>query len=135
MIVIACVDNKMGMLFNHCRQSQDRVLRSHILEVTKETRLWMNGYSAKQFKEGLPSHVTVAEDFLSQAAPGEFCFAENTELLPWERQTEGIILYRWNRDYPADTVFPLDLSQFTLQSTQEFPGSSHKTITEEVYTR
>ena len=135
MIVIACVDKKGGMLFNRRRQSQDRVLRSRILDRTKGTMLWMNGYSSRQFKEGLPSHVSVAEDFLVQAGLGEFCFVEDADLPPYEGQIEGIILYHWNRDYPGDTFFPLDLSPFTLQSTREFPGSSHETITEEVYTR
>ena len=30
MIVIACLDDNGGMMFNHRRQSQDRVLRAHI---------------------------------------------------------------------------------------------------------
>ena len=49
MIIIASVDDNMGMMFNHRRQSQDRVLREHILEATKDGKLWMNHYSAKQF--------------------------------------------------------------------------------------
>ena len=30
MIVIACLDDNGGMMFNHRRQSQDRMLRAHI---------------------------------------------------------------------------------------------------------
>ena len=32
MIVIACVDDRMGMLFNRRRQSQDAALRQRLLE-------------------------------------------------------------------------------------------------------
>ena len=35
MIWIAIVDNSMGMLFNHRRQSRDRVLVQRILEITR----------------------------------------------------------------------------------------------------
>ena len=34
MKIIVCVDNQNGMMFNHRRQSQDRVLRKRILELT-----------------------------------------------------------------------------------------------------
>ena len=44
MIVIACVDDKMGMLFNHRRQSQDSVLRKRILQITAGKILWMSRY-------------------------------------------------------------------------------------------
>ena len=39
MILIVCVDNKNGMLFNRRRQSQDRMLRTRILEMTAQSRL------------------------------------------------------------------------------------------------
>ena len=135
MIIIICVDKKYGMLFNQRRQSQDRILRSRILELTNHSRLWMNAYSAKQFKDGLPSHVTVSEDYLTSAGPSEFCFVELEDLSLYENKVDGIILYHWNREYPADRYFTFDMTQFMLQTIVDFPGSSHETITEEVYTR
>lgn len=36
MIVIACLDDNGGMMFNHRRQSQDSVLRAHIAELVGE---------------------------------------------------------------------------------------------------
>ena len=39
MIIIACVGDGMGMIFNHRRQSQDYVLREHILEASKDGKL------------------------------------------------------------------------------------------------
>ena len=135
MIVITCVDKKYGMLFNQRRQSQDRILRSRILELTRHSRLWMNTYSAEQFKEGLPAHVSVLEDFLSLAGQDEYCFVERADLSIYENDIKGIILYHWNREYPADHYFTLDMSQFMLHTITDFSGSSHETITEEVHTR
>ena len=45
MIVICVIDDHGGMLFNHRRQSQDRILRARILQRTKGKKLWMNAYS------------------------------------------------------------------------------------------
>ena len=45
-------------------------------------------------------------------------------------------MFRWNRDYPADTYFDLSLeSGWTRTETSEFAGSSHETITKEIYIR
>lgn len=51
MILIVCVDDHNGMMFNHRRQSQDRILRGDILELTEGKILWMDAYSKKQFVE------------------------------------------------------------------------------------
>ena len=52
-----------------------------------------------------------------------------------EEKIDSIILYRWNRVYPADTYFDIDLSGWQLVRTGEFSGASHELITKEVYTR
>ena len=82
MIVIQCVDNRGGTLFHNRRQSQDRLLRAHILADLAGRRLWMNAYSLQQFQRSLPPDqlVCVAEDFLSRAGKGEFCFVEGLPL-------------------------------------------------------
>ena len=60
---------------------------------------------------------------------------ENTAVGPYNKWIESVILYKWNRRYPSDTKFDLDLNGWTLISTTDFPGSSHEKITEEVYIR
>ena len=50
MIWIAIVDNSMGMLFNHRRQSRDRVLVQRILEITRGHAFWMSAYTAALFE-------------------------------------------------------------------------------------
>ena len=119
MILIVCVDDNKGMMFNHRRQSQDRVLRRHILDRVGDAKLWMNGYSAKMFEKDESEQVRkcliVDEDFLKKAAKGEYCFAES--------------------DPCGKDMFPVDLSGWKLVETVEFPGSSHEKITEERYER
>lgn len=42
MEIIACVDDNMGMMFNHRRQSQDQALIEHVLEATKGNKLYLS---------------------------------------------------------------------------------------------
>jgi len=50
-------------------------------------------------------------------------------------RVEAVILYRWNRTYPADLRFDWTPSDFYLESAVEFPGNSHEKITREIYQR
>lgn len=134
MILIACVDDNLGMAFNRRRQSQDRVLRERMLERVGGAPLWMRPYSARQFGP-LPPNVRPAEDFLERAGAGEYAFTELDAPGRWVRKIEGILLYRWGRSYPADLTFDLSLEGFAFQSSLDFAGSSHPEITEEIYIR
>ena len=113
MKIIVCVDNQNGMMFNHRRQSQDRVLRKRILELTGGKKLWMNAYSQKQFLQvngnmpkeqeqsgqlGQSGQIQADEAFLEKAGPGEYCFVEDKDVVPYESRIEEVILCHWNRD-------------------------------------
>lgn len=134
MIITACIDDKGGMMFNRRRQSQDRLLRQNLLEEAAGRPVWMSAYSRKQFAPPA-ENIRAAEDFPERAGKNEFCFFEDISPGPWLEKAEGIILYRWNRTYPADRYFPLPLEGWTLARREEFPGSSHERITKEVYIR
>ena len=133
MIAAVCVDDHLGMMFNHRRQSQDREARKFLLEASKNAKLWMNTYSAKQFGE--TDGIQVSDQFLSECPEGDFCFVENESLAPYAEKIEEIILIRWNRTYPADLYFdiPLDTGKWHCTDSREFPGFSHEKITVEVY--
>jgi hypothetical protein len=131
MILIACVDDRLGMLFHNRRQSQDRILRERILTLTQNSRLWMNAYSARQFAPA--PQITIAENFLQQAEKGEFCFVENIDPALALPRLEKLILYRWNRSYPGDFFLKLPLENWRKTASSDFPGSSHEKITEEIY--
>lgn len=139
MNVIVCLDEKQGMLFHMRRQSQDRVLREHILQICEESVLWMNAYSYKLYAsmEERPVNIEVEEAFLQKAAGGEFCLVENVPLKPYESQIEMLIVFCWNKTYPADCHFNVNLDDgvWELEKETDFAGSSHPKITEKRYRR
>lgn len=135
MLVAVCVDDKGGMMFNHRRQSQDRILRADLLAMAGEKSLWLNEYSAKQFQPEDQEKLTIAEDFLSQASEGELCLVEDQPLAPWLDKLEEVVVYHWNRAYPADQHLDLALTEpdWNMVECCEFAGSSHEKITKEIY--
>lgn len=139
MILIVAVDDNNGMMFNKRRQSQDRALRDRIRQLCANSHLWVNHYTEKQFMqdENGMEHINVDDTFLNEAAPGEYCFVENVPTAPYEKWLEQIILFRWNRKYPGDFHFDIDLTNgaWRLLSAEDFPGTSHEKITMEVYGR
>ncbi len=133
MTIVACVDDDYGMLFHDRRQSKDALLRTRLLKHSEGKILRMNGYSARQFAEHSAS-ICVSEDFLQQAKAEDICFVENVDCGEQIDGCHRLILYSWNRKYPADLRFPVEkLIAFTLVSTTDFAGSSHECITERIY--
>ena len=134
-IAVLCVDDRGGRAFHGRRQSQDRVLRRELMARVGSGHIWMNAYSAGQFEPEYAGQIRVAEDCLQRAGRGEFCFVETQPLANCEDRLEQIILFRWNRLYPADTWLDLPLSRhgWHVAERWDFPGFSHKKITQEVY--
>ena len=160
MIVIVCIDDEFGMLFNKSRQSMDCILTEDILKTVGDKRLLIDKFSKTLFLrdsaqgdgtaqtdgsfsgDGMPlcesvcKNLVVSENLLSDAADGDFCFVEDKEIKPYIQKIEQLIIYKWNRSYPSD--FKLDVSLlegFHLKSTTDFKGNSHEKITKEVYVR
>ena len=135
MIVMICVDDHNGMMFNHRRQSRDSAVQERVLRCSENSRLWMNEYSSKLFSEPKPDWLSVDPAFLDRAGSGEYCFVEDQDILPYEDELESIILFQWNRSYPADFHFPADILShgWTMTESEEFEGSSHEKIIREVY--
>ena len=136
MHLIVTLDEQGGMLFNHRRQSRDRVLTADLLRTVGNARLVVSPYTAKLFADiADTSSLVVAADPLAAAGEGDFCFLEENSPGESMRKVSTLILYRWNRHYPADVFFDADLREFTLTQTEELEGFSHKIITKEVYQR
>lgn len=131
MTLVACVDDKFGLQFNHRRQSQDRVLREKLLSMV-ETKLYMSPYSGKMF--GPDEKIVAADDYLSRAGADDWAFAEDDAYASYADKIDRIVLFRWNREYPADVRFAFP-GQWHLESQQDFAGSSHDKITTEMYQR
>ena len=132
MIGIGCLDLKNGMFFNNRRQSQDKLLRKDILQMTKNSKLWMTQYTREQF-EREKNFFAITENYFDEAGDEEYCFYENIH--PVQSRMSRIIVYRWDKVYPADYRMKIRPEQFRLESTLEFQGYSHEKITKEVYVR
>lgn len=138
MIIIACIDNSNGMMFNKRRLSRDKSVITDIRTMTAGQRLMMNRYSYSLFNEySQDMPCCVSESFLDEAGEYDYCFVENRNIIPYIHKIEGIVLYRWNRDYPSDFKFELQLedSNLKLAESRDFQGFSHNRITKEVYSK
>lgn len=133
MIIIACIDENGGMMFNHRRQSQDKVLRNNILEMARNNLLWMNPYTYNQFLELNSKNIVVDNNFLDKASFDDYCFVENENISNYINEINKIVLYKWNRKYPADFYLDLDIKNWKLIEIEEFEGNSHQKITKEIY--
>ena len=135
MEVIVCVDDHNGMLFNHRRQSRDQAVIADMWKESKGQNLWISSFSSVLFTEYMET-IMVSYTPLDFAQRGDICFIENLNLMPYEQNIEKIIVYRWNRRYPADTYLDIDLKNTWKMIFQtEFAGHSHKKITKEIYIR
>ena len=134
MRVILTLDDNNGMLFNHRRQSSDVAVRRRIKEHIQEEILYLNAYSAEQFKD-TDIQLFVDEGFLHKIGKGEYCFVENEKLADVREDIDEFVIFRWNKKYPDD--FMLDVLPeecgMTCTSIDEFEGHSHEKITMEVW--
>lgn len=135
MILIACVDERNGMLFNNRRQSRDKTLTFHILEKTKNNKLWITNFSQDIFDISENPNIIIDDDFISKIDKDDYCFIENIDVNAFVDKVDKIILYNWNRHYPADKYFNIILNDWVVDSEEEFSGSSHDKITEKIYVR
>lgn len=105
-------------------------------EVKKDgrARIWMNEYSSELFRT-YSGDISVSERFLEEAGEEEYCFVENVPIQEYKDEIQTVVLYRWNRKYPADIRFAIDLSRWKMVECVEFSGHSHEKITKEVYVR
>lgn len=133
MKLIVCLDERNGMLFGGRRQSRDAAICTKILQLAGDTELWMNAYSGRLF-EGAQNTITIDTAFLEKAQENDFCFVENVDITQYLPRVQQLIIFRWNRHYPADVYFP-DIDRWNLITTEDFPGNSHEKITMEVYSR
>ena len=127
MTLYICLDDRNGLKFNKRRQSRDAALLKDIRSQIAGNLL-IEPFSEKLIQEAEIPYVLppeTAEDYFSEDIPSE-------ELL---NRTERLVIYRWNRHYPADVRWNPDLSSlgFSLVEATEFPGTSHEKITREVY--
>lgn len=134
MNLIICLDTGLGYSFFGRRQSMDRVLRGRALELTAGEPLYMDSYSAAQFRD-CAERVRVVSDPIREVPEGGWYFLELGDpeaLLP---HVDRLAVFFWNREYPSDKRFALlELREKSALCHREFfPGHSHERIDLEVY--
>lgn len=78
MIVIVCLDDKGGMMFNHRRQSRDKSLCAQILRLTKHSILHMKASGRDRKFRSLPSSFCFADQVRSRYRKVIACARETT---------------------------------------------------------
>ena len=134
MKIFVCLDDKGGMMFNNRRQSRDRVLMADMKTSIEDSPLLVSPCSEKLVREHA-IHCTVYNNPLACAGENDFCFIEDIDASDYVYSIDTVIIYKWNKRYPADVFFNLDMSEFKLVSVYDFEGYSHEKITKEVYKR
>lgn len=131
MTLFLTVDNDYGVAFNHRRQSRDSAVVKDIASYLVGNII-MTAYSAKLF--GDMQQVVVTDDIFKSPTDA-YVFCECIDVSDCFYLFDKIVLYKWNRDYPHDTVLSKAPQEcgFALGSTSEFVGTSHDTITKEVW--
>ncbi len=127
MRVFMCLDQKDGLLFNDRRQSRDREVVADIEKTIGHEEIGMSEYSAKLF-EG-HDNIVVTNDL--KDCRNVFLEKDDLDLLDFDE----LIIYRWDKVYPADARLTFDYKSMTLKDVSVITGYSHDKIIKEVYVR
>lgn len=130
MKLIAVIEDRNGMLFNHRRVSSDRILIDKIRKILQGHTLLIHPFSEQLFPD-----AKVDDHFLEIAGKDDFCFIEDCSAKAYEERVSDVYLFHWNRRYPADFFFDFPLNHFFMASTEDFTGYSHEKITLEIWRR
>lgn len=127
MTLILWTGNNGELLFNRRRCSQDRAVVADILTNYPPSALRVSAYSSPLF----PGVKTVTQ--LSEVG-ADVLFLEDLPLPPALISANKLIVYRFDRIYPADVRLQIP-ADFTLTDSRTFAGFSHEKITREVYVK
>lgn len=132
MLVALCLDNNNGLLFNDRRQSRDIKVCEDFIS-SSQGKIYLEEYSRTIFESF--DGVSYCDNPIELATKDDSCFVEKTDVTSYLDRIDTIVIYNWNRDYPFDISFDIDLESegFRLESVIDFIGNSHEKITKEVY--
>ena len=85
--------------------------------------------------KGTDAKIKVSDNPLEAAKGDGVCFIEDKHLSEYKGEIDILVIYRWNRHYPCDFYFDLDINEYKLVESRDFEGSSHEKITKEIYKR
>ena len=70
-ILIACVDDNYGLLFNGRRVSKDETVIKKLLETIGDNKLWVSQYTSPLFQKEDCKSVLIDDEFLEKAAEND----------------------------------------------------------------
>ena len=133
MKLIVCTDLDNGMLFNNRRQSKDKYLIEHICNLVSNEKLWITSFSEDLFED--KNYNLFENNEVKNIGENDYVFIENISAKDLENDVNEIILFNWNRKYPADFYFDICLDDWILESELDMEGYSHEKITKKIYKR
>lgn len=130
--IALCVDKENGRLLFGKRTSEDREVRKKLLSMTE--RITVDEYTASQFREEDAPDVHSRLDVMEhpEKITEGFAFLEKQDIPP---DADRIIIFNWNRKYPADRWFDFSFSGWRKVKKEDFEGYSHPKITMEIWER
>ena len=105
--------------FGNKKMSRDQIV-SRSTEAIRDGLTWLNGLG-----------ILTQEDVSDWRMRYDFDDLSLEKV--FENDITKVILYYWNREYPADQYFDLELNDWILESEIEFEGSSHEKITRKIF--
>lgn len=131
MILVCCLDKNNGMLFNHRRISKDRVIIEDIKSFSTDSKIYIDFFSKDLLEQGI-----ISKDlFKEKISSNDYCFIEDIKPSLLETKINRIIIYNFNRNYPSDFKFDIDLRKWSFVESTELKGHSHEVITKTIYER
>lgn len=162
MILVYCLDDNYGMMFNSRRQSMDSMVRENISSCFEKIIMSKYTYSQFEVKDNIVIAKSVDEAFklsddieesidhanivgrdikIEESITGDIlnmridyskykvCFFVEDMVVDDFSDVERIIVYYWNRKYPADVYFDKNiLDDYYESSVELIEGSSHDKI-------
>jgi hypothetical protein len=142
MELLLCLDPKGGMMFNHRRQTFDKVVTDEIVNNVKSVNgtLWISDYSKWLFEDYDVPTKNIADFSVQNSSDTDFVFVEDIDidfdaLLSSEQQNQ-IVFYIWDKVYPADKKTSLDpnnIPGFKLEEKNEINTPVHEPIVKLVW--
>lgn len=127
--IALCVDKDNGRLFYNQRTSCDREVQRRLLDMTD--KLYVDSYTARQFSSGYHDEKLCVVDSPASISDG-LAFIEKEDI---PDDADRIIIFNWNRKYPADKWLDFSFSGWRKTKKEDFEGYSHPKVTMNVWVR
>ena len=127
MIAATSLENKNGRSFFGKRLSSDREIPKKLVSIS--TEIYTDEYSYSHIPDELKSNFHVLSNTEDLNEKQLFW----TEIGDIPKNTDKLIIFRWNRDYGADKFYDPIKNGWILVSSEDFSGYSHEKITMETY--